>query len=121
MADGPDYFWLFFKLSGRIGRAAYFLGSTFVWLTQIFLLYRFAMAEEGTGVSQFLAMAFMGSAFIGAWCNFALTAKRFHDFGRPAAFAVIAFIIGYVLVVALSFVKGDPGPNRYGPRSDTPV
>ncbi|MGE0503257.1 MAG: DUF805 domain-containing protein [Rhizobiaceae bacterium] len=121
MADSPDYFWLFFKLSGRIGRAAYFLGSTFVWLTQIFLLYRFAMAEEGSGASQTLAMLFMASAFIGAWSNFALTAKRLHDFGKPTAFALAAFIVGYILVIGLSFIKGDPGPNRYGPRSDAPA
>lgn len=121
MADGIDYFWLFFKLSGRIGRAAYFLASTFVWLTQIFLLYRFAMAQEGTAAGEFFAMAFMASAFIGAWCNFALTAKRFHDLGRSAAFALIAFIVGYVLVIVLSFVRGDTGPNRYGPATDAPV
>lgn len=120
MANSPDYIWLFFKLSGRVGRAAYFLGSTFIWLTQIFLLYRFAMAPEGSGVSQFLATVFMASAFIGAWANFALTAKRFHDLGKPAYFAIIAFIIGYILVIVLSFIRGDPGPNRYGSQTDAP-
>ncbi len=118
MADAPDYFWLFFKLSGRIGRAAYFLASTLVWLTQIFLLYRFAQAPEESSLSQVLALVFMASAFIGAWVNFALTAKRFHDFGKPTVLAVMSLIIGYVLVIILSFVKGDAGPNRYGARTD---
>jgi uncharacterized membrane protein YhaH (DUF805 family) len=118
LAKAPDYYWLFFKLSGRLGRAAYFLGSTFVWLTQIFLLYRFSQAPEGSGLSQALALAFMTSVFIGTYSLFALSAKRFHDFGKPTALAVMSLIFGYLLVVILSFIKGDPGPNSYGSRTD---
>ena len=117
MADRPDYFWLFFKLSGRLGRAGYFLAGTFIWLTQIFLLYRFAQAPEGSGLSQAVALVFMASIVVGAWCNFALTAKRFHDFGKPTALAAISLVIGYVLIVVLSFIKSDPGPNGYGSRT----
>jgi uncharacterized membrane protein YhaH (DUF805 family) len=118
LADEPDYFWLFFKLSGRLGRAAYFYAGTFVWLIQIFLVYRFAQAPEGSGLSQALALAFMASLLVGAWCNFALTAKRFHDFGQPTVLAVISLVIGYVLIIVLSFIKSDPGPNRYGSRTN---
>jgi uncharacterized membrane protein YhaH (DUF805 family) len=118
LADGPGFYWLFFKLSGRLGRIAYFLAGTFVWLTQIFLLYRFAQAPEGSSLSQTLALAFMASIVIGAWSNFALAAKRFHDFGKPTALAAISLVIGYVLIVVLSFIKSDPGPNSYGSRTD---
>jgi len=118
LADAPGFFWLFFKLSGRLGRVAYFLAGTFVWLTQLFLLYRFAQAPEGSSLSQALALAFMGSLVIGAWSNFALTAKRFHDLGKPTAFAAISLVIGYVLIIVLSFIKGDPGPNSYGSRTN---
>lgn len=119
MNNQPDYFWLFFKLSGRLGRWGYFLAGTFVWLTQIFLLYRFAQVPEGSGLSQALALAFMASLLLGAWCNFALTAKRFHDFGKPTVLAVMSLVIGYVLVIVLSFIKGDPGPNSYGSQTNS--
>jgi uncharacterized membrane protein YhaH (DUF805 family) len=118
LADRPDYFWLFFKLSGRLGRAGYFFAGTFVWLTQIFLLYRFSQAPEGSGLSQALALVFMASIVVGAWSNFALTAKRFHDFGKPTGFAVVSLVVGYLLVIVLSFIKSDAGPNGYGSRTN---
>lgn len=118
MADRPDYFWLFFKLNGRLGRAGYFLAGTLVWLTQIFLFYRVALAPEGSGLSQALALAFMASVVVGAWCNFALAAKRFHDFGKPTVLAAVSLVIGYILIIALSFVRSDPGPNSYGSRTN---
>jgi uncharacterized membrane protein YhaH (DUF805 family) len=118
LADGPDYFWLFFKLSGRLGRAGYFFAGTFVWITQIFLFYRVAQAPEGSGLSQALALVFLVSVVVGAWSNFALTAKRFHDFGKPTALAAISLVVGYLLIIVLSFVRSDPGPNSYGSRTN---
>jgi uncharacterized membrane protein YhaH (DUF805 family) len=118
LADRPDYFWLFFKLSGRLGRAGYFYAGTLVWITQIFLFYRVAQAQEGSGLSQALALVFMASVVVGAWSNFALTAKRFHDFGKPTGLAAVSLVIGYLLVIVLSFVKSDPGPNAYGSRTN---
>lgn len=120
MPDKIDYFWLFFQLKGRVSRAAYFLAGTLVWMVQIFLLYRFALEPEGSAASQTLALAFAASAIVGGWAHFALTAKRFHDFGKPAYFAIVAFFIGFILLIALSLVRGDPGPNRYGSRTNAP-
>ena len=68
-----------------------------------------------------IAPAWLLVALVVGWSNFAITAKRFHDFGKPTAFALIAFLVGFILVIALSFVKGDPGPNRYGATTNTPA
>ncbi|MGT2465223.1 DUF805 domain-containing protein [Mesorhizobium atlanticum] len=50
-----------------------------------------------------------------------MTAKRFHDFGKPTYFALISLIIGPILLIILSCFRSDPGPNRYGRRTNAPA
>jgi uncharacterized membrane protein YhaH (DUF805 family) len=113
--------WLFFGLKGRISPAAYFLAGLFLFIVQMFFFYRVALAAPDSAESEGWAFAFLVLALVCGWCNFAITAKRFHDFGKPTIFAAIAFFIGFILVIVLSFVKGDPGPNRYGATTNSPV
>jgi uncharacterized membrane protein YhaH (DUF805 family) len=113
--------WLFFSLKGRVSPAAYFLAGLLLFVIQLFFVYRIALAVPESVESDGWASAFLVLALVCGWCNFAITAKRFHDFGKPTAFALIAFIVGFILVIVLSFVKGDPGPNRYGVRTNAPA
>jgi len=119
----PTLPWLFFSFSGRISPAACLLGGMFVLVVQMFLL--FAWARAFNAAPQSPADFFWGSAasisvLVGVWANFALTAKRFHDFGKPTVFGAISLVAGLILFVILAFIKSDPGPNRYGAATNQP-
>lgn len=115
--------WLFFSLSGRISPAVGLLGGMFVLLVQMFLLYKLGSVLELAPQSPsafFWGSAFSVAVLVGAWANFAVTAKRFHDFGKPTAFGAISLVAGLILFVILAFIPGDPGPNRYGAATNQP-
>lgn len=119
MAEKNPFLWLFFSLKGRISPAVFFRAGLLLFITQMFFVYRVAVAPPDSAESEFWATCLLPLVLVCGWCNFAITAKRVHDFGKPTALALIAFIIGFVLIIALSFIKGDPGPNRYGDRTNT--
>jgi uncharacterized membrane protein YhaH (DUF805 family) len=112
--------WLFFSPRGRLSPGAYFLAGLLLFVIQLFFIYRVALAAPDSAESESWALSLLLLAVVCGWANFAITAKRFHDFDKPTAFALIAFVVGFILVIVLSFVKGDPGPNRYGPTTDAP-
>ena len=52
------------------------------------------------------------------WVELAMTAKRWHDRGKPAVMLLILFIPlvgGIWTLVECGFLDGTPGPNQYGP------
>jgi len=120
LPDTQTLFWLFFKLQGRVGRAAYFLGGLFVLIVQMFFFYRISLEPEGSQAAEAWALGFLIAALFATWSNFALTAKRFHDLGKPTPFAAISLVAGFILVIVLALIKGEAGPNRYGPQADIP-
>lgn len=115
-------FWLFFALSGRVSRAAYFLAGLLMAVIQVFLFYRFSLAPVDSMASQTWANAFTIALFISLWCNFALSVKRLHDFGKPGFFALSLFIpfVSIAAFVILCIFPGDPGTNQYGQRTNAP-
>jgi uncharacterized membrane protein YhaH (DUF805 family) len=121
LADKNQLVWLFFSLRGRISPAVYFLAGLLLLVLQMFLLYRFTLAPQGSGAQGGWALAFWAVVFLSAWSNIALTGKRLHDFGKPAAWALVTLIIGFIVFIVLAFVKGDPGPNRYGAATNAPA
>jgi uncharacterized membrane protein YhaH (DUF805 family) len=120
LADGKQLYWLFFGLKGRISPGVYFLAGLLLFVAKMFLFYRLALAPPGVLESGSWTFPLLVTALLLGWCNFAITAKRFHDFGKPTIFAVIAFFIDFILVIVFSFVKGDAGPNKYGERTNAP-
>jgi uncharacterized membrane protein YhaH (DUF805 family) len=119
--SGEQLYWLFFRLSGRISPGVYFLAGLMLFLIQLFFIYRVALAAPDSAEAEGWATALLALAMLCGWCNFAITAKRVHDFGKPTAFALIAFVVGFILVIALSFIRGDTGPNEYGARTNAPA
>ncbi|MBN9243072.1 MAG: DUF805 domain-containing protein [Mesorhizobium sp.] len=123
MPDRIQFAWLFFKTSGRVSRAAYFLGGLLVAIAQAFPLYRFTLVPEGTAESETWALLFM-VAFLGSlWSNVALAVKRLHDLGRPGLTALVLFVpvVSIVAFLVLCLFPGEPGPNRYGSRTNAPA
>ena len=123
MSDRIQLSWLFFRTSGRVSRAAYFLGGLLVAIAQAFPLYRFSLVPEGTTESETWALLFM-LAFLGSlWSNVALAVKRLHDLGRPGLMALVLFVpvVSIVAFLVLCLFPGQPGPNRYGSRTNAPA
>lgn len=112
--------WLYFKLDGRISRAAYFLAGLLLAVAQGFMLYRFSIVPEESGEGAFWATGFWMVGFLSIWCSFALGVKRVHDFGKPGMLALTLFVPVVLLVAFLIFClwPGDSGPNAYGPRTN---
>ena len=121
MAEKTDLIWLFFKTSGRVSPGAYALAGLLLLLAQFFPLYQFARLEPGTANSQVWATVFWTVVLISTWSSFAVTAKRFHDFGKPTYYALISLIIGPILLLILACFRSDPGPNRYGRHTNSPA
>jgi uncharacterized membrane protein YhaH (DUF805 family) len=120
LADRDQFIWLFFRLTGRVSRAAYFLGGLFIAVLQAFPLYRFTLVPEGTPENQVWAIVFFIIFVASLWSNIALTVKRLHDLGKPGLWSLVIFvpIVSIVAFIVLCLFPGDPGPNRYGRRTD---
>lgn len=123
MPDRNQIFWLFFRFSGRISRAAFFLGGLLLAIIQAFFLYRFAMVPEDSSEGRLWAMAFMLIVLVSMWSSVALGAKRLHDMGRPGILAISLFIpvISIIAFIALCAFPGSPGANQYGRRTNAPA
>jgi uncharacterized membrane protein YhaH (DUF805 family) len=115
--------WLFFRFSGRVSRAAYFLAGLLLAIVQAFLLYRFTLVPEESAASQGWAVAFWLVMGLAIWANVALSVKRLHDIGKPGIIAAVLFIpvISIIAFIALCLIPGDPGPNQYGRRPNAPA
>ncbi|MBX3567706.1 MAG: DUF805 domain-containing protein [Rhizobiaceae bacterium] len=116
MPETSLFIWLFFRFEGRLGRALYFLAGLFLAIVQAFFLYRFTLEPEGSAAGQAWASAFWVVFLASLWSNVALGVKRLHDIDRPGILAAALFIpvISIVAFLALCFMPGTPGPNRYG-------
>lgn len=122
MPERQQLTWLFFKTSGRVSRAAYFLGGLLVAIAQALPLYRFTLVPEGTSESETWALLFMAAFLVSLWSNVALAVKRLHDLNRPGLVALVLFVpvVSIVAFLVLCLFPGDRGPNRYGARTNAP-
>ncbi len=123
LPEKDKLFWLFFRFSGRVSRAAYFLAGLLLAVIQAFLLYRFTLVPEDSTAGQGWALAFLLMMIVSIWANIALSVKRLHDMGKAGFLAVALFIpvISIVAFIALCLIPGNPGPNQYGLRRNAPA
>ncbi|WP_353643367.1 DUF805 domain-containing protein [Mesorhizobium sp. WSM2239] len=122
LPDRDQLFWLFFRFSGRVSRAAYFLAGLLLAVVQVFLLYRFTLVPEESAQGQFWAFAFWAAVLISIWSNLALSVKRLHDLDKPGIIAVTLFIpvVSIIAFLVLCIFPGTSGPNRYGAATNQP-
>jgi uncharacterized membrane protein YhaH (DUF805 family) len=121
--EKQKFIWLFFSVSGRVGRAAFFLGGLLVAVVQAFPLYRFLLSPEGSPESVMWSMLALIAFVASLWSNIALAVKRLHDLDKPGLAALILFVpvISLVVFLVLCLFPGQPGPNRYGRYPDSPA
>ena len=75
----------------------------------------FALLEQLFGAGSAVTLLLYPPFF---WAAFVLSARRFHDMDKPVWWLLLILIplIGPILVaVALGFLRGTAGANRYGP------
>ena len=135
---------LMFGYDGRVGRLYFFLGFLAFVAIIGFLSGMAEDATAGTGdIGRYVAFVFIVGT--GIWMHSAVITKRLHDRDKAAGWylvygaAPVAFFILFIyfwtvraLVVAsllsvlwvvgliwaiveLGFLRGTPGPNRFGP------
>ena len=123
LPDSSNLTWLFFKISGRVSRAAYFLGGLLVAIIQAFPLYRFTLVPEGSAESNMWSFIFFIAFIASLWSNIALAVKRLHDLDKPGIAALILFVpvVSIIAFLVLCLFPGQPGPNRYGRRTNEPA
>jgi len=123
LPESSNLTWLFFKISGRVSRAAYFLGGLLVAIIQAFPLYRFTLVPEGSAESNMWSFIFFIAFIASLWSNIALAVKRLHDLDKPGIAALILFVpvVSIVAFLVLCLFPGQPGPNRYGRRTNEPA
>ncbi|WP_181181362.1 DUF805 domain-containing protein [Mesorhizobium sp. B1-1-5] len=123
MPDRSNLTWLFFKTSGRVSRAADFLGGLLVAIIQAFPLYRFTLVPEGSPESNMWSFVLFIAFIASLWSNIALAVKRLHDLDKPGIAALILFVpvVSIVAFVVLCLFPGKPGPNRYCKRTNAPA
>ncbi|RWD98539.1 MAG: DUF805 domain-containing protein [Mesorhizobium sp.] len=123
LPEKADFIWLFFKTSGRVSRAAYFLGGLLVALVQAFPLYRFTLVPEGSAESNMWSFVFFLTFLASLWSNIVLAVKRLHDFDKPGIAALVLFVpvVSIVAFLVLCLFPGQAGPNRYGSRTNAPA
>lgn len=126
--------WVFFGFSGRLSPAAFLLAGLLLFISQGYLFYLApphlietfmrgapeANQQAWTPGGELWTLAFAAFSILELWAYVALAAKRLHDFGKPTALGLIAIPLGFFLLPVLPFFKGDPGPNRYGQRTNEP-
>lgn len=120
--------WLYLRFDGRIGRGVYWASSiaTFLVVTVVmnvilsnFGLYDIDVADE-TALSAVMSRAepwFDVVVLVLLWPTLAVQTKRWHDRGKSGWWNLIGLIpfIGTLWAfIELGFLRGTPGPNRYG-------
>jgi uncharacterized membrane protein YhaH (DUF805 family) len=116
---GVDAFtWLFFRFDGRISRQVYWLSIFFLWSVLFVIVGAMVAAMGEEKASEFALILGLASL----WLEMAVLVKRQRDRGLPWYWCLLAFvpIAGLVWMIAMGVVPGDPGPNAFGDRPDTP-
>jgi uncharacterized membrane protein YhaH (DUF805 family) len=112
--DFNDIVTFFFRANGRIGRVEYFLGAAFIYAVNLAIL-SFALDQGELSDGTIVLLWLVGvPSLVGV---LVVMAKRCHDIGLPGTFVLIAVvpIVGLLWEIALFFIPGTDGPNRYGP------
>jgi len=102
-----------FSLQGRIGKKEFLFYIAIEFLTVMVVgIIVAVMKMNKEEMEQFLGVV----SLIFIYPNIAVSAKRAHDFNYSAwfAFVTLAPYIGFVLMIIMGFIEGNPEENKYG-------
>jgi uncharacterized membrane protein YhaH (DUF805 family) len=98
-------FW--FSHHGRLNRRPYFFAGLAI-----------ACISEGSKlVPHDYVLLYLPVLALACWIGVNLGIKRCHDRGRSGYFILLNFVplVNFWPLIELTFLKGDAGPNEYGP------
>ena len=106
-----------FTLSGRRNRKSYFLYTILfiIAITAVWIIAVGAAADEGDlGLALVIAFLVTLPAAISAWI---VGGQRCRDFGWTGWAILLVFVplVGWIFYIAIFFIPGRQGVNRYGP------
>lgn len=114
-----SYSEIYFSFDGRAPRQIYWIHAILILLLAEliagYLLYRI-FGPEPTSRLAYISGTIIWLALL--WPSIAIRVKRWHDQDKSGWWVLIALVplIGWIWeVVALGFLPGTVGPNRYGP------
>ena len=120
LLDSRTILWLFFGLSGRIGRITHFWAGLLLYLARLFPVYKI-IANSGNESVQTLwggvFLVVLGAAIV---CHLSLAVKRLHDMNASGWFAFLFLLGDFLFWLVLSLIPGQPGPNRFGAQTNSP-
>jgi len=124
MALSPvaDLRWLFFGMSGRLGRGAYFQLVLF-WFCVFAIPVGMAIRVADSGQAQaWVGFALIAVFIAGIWSVTAASVKRLHDLDVSSWFTLVLLVPGLIIIVvpALCIWPARQVPNRFGSRPDAP-
>ena len=117
-------FWQWYVRRGRIDRRTWWLQYTLPLAGLALLAF---LADLSMGNTDLTAVAAGGSPYgplvltvvlLTAPASISASATRLHDRGMPAwwlLLGLVPYVGGLALLVLNGFLRGDGGPNRYGP------
>lgn len=122
--------WLFLGLRGRISRKPYWLAIAFVmcitaivagiWIDSATI----ELNDDGENILSIppMSLPLQAVMLLLQWVFMALAVKRSHDRGITGFLGLLTLVpvVSVPFVVAIGLMPGDPGPNKYGPASDSP-
>ena len=118
--DSKAFFWLFFGLSGRISRMAYFLAGLLLYLARFYPVYRILANEGNESVQSFWGGMFLLTIGAAIVSHIALSVKRLHDMDVSGWFALLFLVGDFLFYIFLCIAPGKPGPNRFGTQTNAP-
>lgn len=118
--DGKTFTWLFFGLSGRISRAAYFFSGLLLYLARFYPVYKILVSQGSEEAQTFWGGVFLLTILGAIVCHIALSVKRLHDLGASGWFALLFLVGDFLFYIVLCLIPGNPGPNRFGSRTNAP-
>ncbi len=111
--DNIDWQDLLFQFNGRINRAKFWAGIGVIYVVLIIVAVLASVMNSAAGWTIYGLVA-----LVALWPGLAISIKRWHDRGKSGWWVLIGFIplIGFWWVlIECGFLKGDDGPNEYGP------
>lgn len=114
--------WFFFRLSGRIGRAAYILGTLLQVAIFGILITQLTAFPEDSAQFTYWSLAFFAFALLSVWIMVATSVKRLHDMKIPGAVVLCLFVpaVSIIAFLVMCVWKGTDGPNDYGVERNRP-
>jgi uncharacterized membrane protein YhaH (DUF805 family) len=120
-SEESGWVWIMFQFTGRIPRSTFWVGNVILAIVMAVLwcIGWILGNDDDRGIGSLIAAFIIFCVYVPAvWSSIGLQVKRWHDMDKSGWWYWISWIpiVGWVWAfIALGFISGSRGPNRYGP------